>query len=71
MKKDNRFVVPPGALQFTGKEEPVIDDDTKAADQSSDTIPNELILTQIDDTRLELIRAKKKKQSGSPANAQH
>lgn len=71
MKKDNRFVSPPGALQFTGKKILVTDEDMKRADQTFDTVSKELNLTPIDDVTLEMIRARKKQQSESPATAQH
>jgi hypothetical protein len=71
MKKDNRFVSPPGALEFTGKRKVVTDEDIEIAHQTFDSISKELNLTHIDDTALELIRARKKQQSGSPATAQH
>ncbi|HWQ64081.1 MAG TPA: hypothetical protein VN429_06660 [Methanospirillum sp.] len=71
MKRDNRFVSPPGTLEFTGKKKVVTNEDIKTAHQTFDSISKELNLTHIDNTELELIRARKKQQSGSPATAQH
>lgn len=71
MKKDNRFVSPPGALQFTGKTAVVTEEDMKRAEKTFDTVAKQLNLTPVDDATLEIIRAKKKDQSSSPATAQH
>ncbi|MBN1168070.1 MAG: hypothetical protein JXA44_13225 [Methanospirillaceae archaeon] len=71
MKKDNRFVSPPGALQFTDKKALVTERDMKRAEKGFDTIAKQLNLTPIDDTTVELIRARKKQELNNSATAQH
>ena len=71
MKKENRFVSPPGALRVTTKKVLVTEEDEKKAETAFDTVADQLNLTLIDDATLTIIRSKKKGSSNSPAVAQH
>lgn len=71
MKKENRFVSPPGALRVTKNEVPVTEDDEKKAEKAFDTVSDQLNLTPLDDTMLNIIRSKKNGSSNSPAVVQH
>ena len=68
---DDRFVSPSEALKFSGKKKFVTEEDMKAGKELVDRIRKEENLTPIDETTLELVRARKKQLSGSSATAQH
>ena len=69
--KENRFVSPPGALKKSEKKVLVTEEDMKEGDERFSRLCNKLNISPIDDTTLEIIRARKKNQSGHPASAQH
>lgn len=71
MKKENRFVSPPGALRVTKNEVHVTEDYEKKAEKAFDTVADQLNLTPLDDTMLNIIRSKKNGSSNSPAVVQH
>lgn len=68
---DDRFVSPSGTLKFSGKKKFVTEEDMKAGKELVDRIRKEENLTPIDETTLELVRARKKQLSESSAPAQH
>jgi len=68
--KDNKFVSPPGALRFTKKKVQVTDVDMMEANEVFDAVCEEMNATPVDETTLEMIRAKKKHQTNTPATVQ-
>jgi len=69
--KESRFVSPPGALKTSSKKILVTEEDMKEGEERFQRMCKTMNLTPIDDATLELIRARKKQQSGSSAIAQH
>lgn len=68
---DERFVSPPGALKHSGKKKLVTEEDMKEGKELFFQISKEENITPMDEETLELIRARKKQQTGSPATAHH
>lgn len=69
--KESRFVSPPGALKKSDKKVLVTEEDMNEGEARFQRLCNKMNITPIDDATLEIIRARKKQQSGSPATAQH
>jgi sensor histidine kinase YesM len=67
---DERFVSPPGALKLSEKKKRVTEIDIKEGKELFLQISKEENITPMDKETLELIRARKKHQTGTPATAQ-
>lgn len=68
--KENRFVSPPGALKKSDKKVRVTEEDMKEGEARFQRLSKKLDVTPIDENTLEVIRARKKKESHSSSIAQ-